>query len=849
MSTHHDGTHVADAQDAWLWGWDDTPGIVSVWADRDGSAYLWRRDPECPNAPVTLERRRFRPWLLLRHLDDVAYGPDGLVASAGSPLADGAKPARDRIVYTELEGPGVLRYLISADDGRRLERAVLAGASRRRGRDVRSLRDLGDDALSLAPEEQFLVATGATYFRHLAFEHVHRLQFDLETTGLYAERDRIFLIAVRDSRGFSRVLDIGESDLTGNAAERDLILRLAALVRERDPDVLENHNIHGFDLPFLARRAELLGVPLHLGRAATRAGTQLQRRSAPRGYGMLRSDVDAVADETGTDADEDELPSSGSDGRSIGSGGTRGAAGPNERGRFTVPGREVIDTLDAVWRYDFAARDLPGHGLKAVARHFGLAAPDRVYVEGAAIFATWRREPDRVRKYALDDVAEAAGVSRLLGGSAFALAQMTPRRYERIAEAGPATGILDPLLVRAYLHKGHALPARSRSDGTSHSGASLVLYACGVAHHVVKCDVASLYPSIMRQFRVVSKTDTLGALLALVDRLVDLRLDAKARSKTAPAGSDERYSLEAFAAATKVLVNSAYGYLAAPGLTRFADVHAANEITSRGRDILALLCHELAVRGATLLEADTDGVYFAVPETWDEQRERRLVAEVGALLPPLIRLEFEGRYAAMLSHEAKNYALLAYPSPDSASAGRLTLRGVAFRSVRAEPFGEDFLRRALLPLLRRDIAGVRAAFVEMVTAVRQRQIATEAVCTRVRLTKTPQAYRASPRKEAAYEALLASGRTSWQVGEYVSIYRARGGLPRLAPPPDTGEDPRDYDVNYYTRLLRETYAARLARAFAPEDYDVLFGDPEQPSLFAPPIEDITTRLTALVSPP
>jgi hypothetical protein len=25
-------------QDEWLWGWDSTPGIVSVWAEADGSS-------------------------------------------------------------------------------------------------------------------------------------------------------------------------------------------------------------------------------------------------------------------------------------------------------------------------------------------------------------------------------------------------------------------------------------------------------------------------------------------------------------------------------------------------------------------------------------------------------------------------------------------------------------------------------------------------------------------------------------------------------------------------------------------------------------------------------------------
>jgi len=32
-------------EDEWLWGWDETPGIVSVWADVYGRATVWRRVP------------------------------------------------------------------------------------------------------------------------------------------------------------------------------------------------------------------------------------------------------------------------------------------------------------------------------------------------------------------------------------------------------------------------------------------------------------------------------------------------------------------------------------------------------------------------------------------------------------------------------------------------------------------------------------------------------------------------------------------------------------------------------------------------------------------------------------
>ena len=35
-----------EAQDASVWGWDPTPGIVSLRASRDGRVLVWRRIPE-----------------------------------------------------------------------------------------------------------------------------------------------------------------------------------------------------------------------------------------------------------------------------------------------------------------------------------------------------------------------------------------------------------------------------------------------------------------------------------------------------------------------------------------------------------------------------------------------------------------------------------------------------------------------------------------------------------------------------------------------------------------------------------------------------------------------------------
>src|SRR5260370_37196715 len=105
------------------------------------------------------------------------------------------------------------------------------------------------------------------------------------------------------------------------------------------------------------------------------------------------------------------------------------ATADGRRVRYSVAGRELIDTLDAVRRYDFVVRDLSSHGLKYVVRYFGIATPDRAYLEGATIFETYQRDPDLVRRYALDDVEEVDGLSRRLLGASFALAGMAPRRY------------------------------------------------------------------------------------------------------------------------------------------------------------------------------------------------------------------------------------------------------------------------------------------------------------------------------------------------------------------------------------------------------------------------------------
>src|SRR5215467_9694924 len=93
---------VSQREDEWVWGWDSTPGIVSVWADLDGRASVWRRIPK--TGELVREETRFRPWLVLNRLDDLHHlgdrlGPDGCEKAS--------------VTHRELDGPGSLRFLVS----------------------------------------------------------------------------------------------------------------------------------------------------------------------------------------------------------------------------------------------------------------------------------------------------------------------------------------------------------------------------------------------------------------------------------------------------------------------------------------------------------------------------------------------------------------------------------------------------------------------------------------------------------------------------------------------------------------------------------------------------------------
>ncbi len=750
---------------AWVFGWDKTPGIVSIWTGTGGEVLVWRRE----NGILKLEHDRYRPWIFAENLKHLMH--------LGNALQHGSSDGE--FAVQKLRGDGTYQYLVTARDSRMLRGAILEGA-KQSGLTLNNISDL-EGYYSVGASEQYLMQTGRTFFRDLEFADLKRLQFDLETTSLDPAFGRIIMIAIRDSSGFETLLEAPNPE-----DEASAIRELVRIIQSRDPDVIENHNLIGFDLPYLEHRARELSVRLELGRAP-----------APM---LLRRE--------------------------------------NINDRFGVNGRELIDTLDAVWRHDFVTRELPSHRLKDVAKHYKLASPDREYITGSEIALEYSRNPERVRRYALEDVREVDRLSQRLMPASFALSKLAPRRFERVASAGTATGILEPMLVRAYLHEGYALPRSTRVYlEKPHEGGAVALYASGMAKNVVKADIASLYPSVMRAFKIGPECDELGAMLEIVDSLTTQRLEYKQQAKNAARETPEFAHADAMQAAMKLIINSAYGYLGAGKMALFADRPAADAITLHGRQILENVTGQLKKAGMTLLEADTDGVLFALPKTWNETQARALVSKISDSLPDGIKLEFDNLYKTMLSHEIKNYALLTFD-------GNMILRGAGFRSSRFEPFGTKFLEHSVRCILENDVIGARDAYLKVIENLQTRVYVAADVATRTKLSKSADNYAASRSKlkEAAYEAMLETGKT-WRKGERVRFYRASNGKFKLLPIDEETSNPlelaKDYDVPYYVALFERTYVKRLEKAFTPEVFPQVFRSNVQSSLFDPPLEHLS----------
>jgi DNA polymerase I len=708
-----------------LFGADPTPRIVAIELGETGTVKVYRREAD---GSTIADVEPFHPFVWC----------DSDVVDLG-------------IESEKLESDLKYGWLVTVDSWKEL--IALRNGLKSAGRDFFAFTD---------PVQHYLTATGRTLFKDLPFEELKRMQIEVLSVAGIGDagagiadpgyNDHIMGIALSDNTGWEELIIVDPASV--EQSEHAALKRLTALIKERDPDVIEGHNLFRFDLPYLVSRAKKAKTKLDWGRS----GGFL--RSRPSRLQIAEKTIDYP--------------------------------------KFTIDGRHFVDTFLLAQFYDVGMRSLAGFERTDVARHFALCDSEEISaLTGKELQRAYMDNGERFRRRALCGVRETRALSDLLSPSYFIQAQIFPYNYQDVIVRGNATRI-NALFLREYFRQRHSIPEMPMAR--AFEGGYTDVFFTGVAHGVWHCDIASLYPSIMLQFDCFPATDQLQIFRHLLTDLRTFRLEAKSKMR-AEKDVAKQHHLQALQNTFKILLNSFYGYLGfAQG--HFADFDAAARVTQIGRDLLKKMIDWLNAHGAQVIEVDTDGIYFVPPDKIDiDQLQTGLAKE----LPAGIDIEFDEQFDAMFSYKAKNYALLT-------KDGDVIIKGGALKSRGLEKFQRVFLEEMIKLIMEGKAEAIADLRNEFERKIRSREWKIDMLMKTDTLQDSLEKYRAkiagsARNRAAAYELALASGR-HYKPGDQISYYIK--ATPKKVPAYEAAKlasefDPenRDENVDYYVAKLEE----------------------------------------------
>lgn len=703
-----------------LFGADKTERIVAIEMGETGTVRVYRREK---TGGTHVDVEPFRPFVWA----------DSDIADLGFENAE------------KLNGDLRYNWLVTVESWKEL--IALRNGLKQAGRAFFAFSD---------PVQHYLTATGRTLFKGLAPEELKRMQLEvIPRSGdfqLAAAEDPIAAIALSDNSGWQELLAV-DPDKT-EESERAVIKRLTTIIQDRDPDVIEGHDLFRFDLPYLVARSRKAKTKLDWGRS----GGFL--RSRPSRLQIAEKTIDYP--------------------------------------KFALDGRHFVDTFLLAQFYDVGLRILSGFERVDVAKHFGFCdGADVSYLTGKELEREYLKNSSKFQTRAMCAVKESKAIAELLTPSYFIQAQIFPYNYQDVIVRGNATRI-NALFLREYFRQRHSIP--ELPVPTTFEGGYTDIFVTGVARNVWHCDIASLYPSIMLQFDCLPKTDELQIFRHLLTDLRSFRLEAKAGMRAARTAEEQRH-LHTLQNTFKILINSFYGYLGfAQG--HFADFEAAARVTETGRDLLKKMIQWLKEQGAQVIEVDTDGIYFVPPDSKTPDELRQALAKV---LPSGIEVEFDEQFEAMFSYKAKNYALLT-------KQGEVIIKGGALKSRGLEKFQRDFLEEIIKLLMQGKADAIAQLRDDYARQIRSGEMPIDMLMKTDTLQDSLEKYRAKisaggRNRAAAYELALASGR-AYKPGDQISYY-VRATPKKVAAyeaaklASDFDPQNRDENKDYYVAKLDE----------------------------------------------
>ena len=632
-----------------------------------------------------------------------------------------------------------------------------------------------------SPVEQFMIQSGKRLFKGIDdYDGLHRFQFDLETEGLFASKNGIFQIGVRDNRGLDYLLENeGETIAAKRDSEREMITKFFQIIDIVKPDIITGYNSENFDWPFIFERAERLSIPVTDLAITLNRLSKIKRKPSTVKFGGETEKYDQT----------------------------------------NMYGYNIIDISHAVRRAMAINSEIKAWGLKYITQYSEIAKPNRVYVPGDKINTTWADKVNQyafndvdgdwymitdkkplkegyeikggnyiVQRYLSDDLWETEQIDNIFNQASFLIGKMLPTGFQRSSTMGTAGQW--KLIMSAWSYEnGLAIPeTQKKRDFT---GGLARLLEVGYARNVVKLDFAALYPKIQLTHLIFPDLDITGMMEGTLTYVVDTRdkykfltgehkykyksLEKKFKADKDAMSDDEIEKIkkeidEDKALANlydkkqlplKILANSWFGSYGAPYIFNWGDTDSAEETTCRGRQYLRLMVrHFTEKHGFRALVGDTDGFNFASPENIDEikyiargshwKTDKNAGVELIGLEAVLAEFNenyMEGRMGLDIDDVCNSTINFARKNYANDIGGKIKLVGNSVKSKRMSVYIEDFLGKAIRMLLDGDGHSFVQYYYEYVDKIYNYQIPLVKIASKAKVKSTIADYKLKANKK------------------------------------------------------------------------------------------------------
>ncbi|MBX2868251.1 MAG: DNA polymerase II [Acidiferrobacterales bacterium] len=370
--------------------------------------------------------------------------------------------------------------------------------------------------------------------------------------------------------------------------EPELLRALVSRINAIDPDLIVGWNLVHFDIRILLQRCQVHGIAFAVGRDGSKATWRDMRGEPGKGY-------------------------------------------------VTIKGRLAIDGIEAL---KSATWSFPSFSLETVARTLlnrGKKVEQDVDDRVAEIVHNFHHNKTGLAAYNLEDCLLVLDVFEHTEIIDFLIlrSQLTGLELDRAGGSVAAfTNLYLPRLHRA----GYVAPNLPEGGGLASPGGYVMDSEPGLYKNVLVLDFKSLYPSIIKTFKIdpvgliegLENPDTAiagfrGAMFhrekhflpEIISNLWRERDEAKAKNDAARSQ------------AIKILMNSFYGVLGSGGC-RFYDPRLASSITLRGHEIMQTTRKWIESMGYDVIYGDTDSTFVSLDDGFSVSKCREVGREIAA---------------------------------------------------------------------------------------------------------------------------------------------------------------------------------------------------------------------------